>query len=70
MSGYMVRNTPGDVGKTMHVFRPGEKHPSFMVATVAEAMELIEVDRAQSIQPLPLNRCAGCVKEDCPCLPV
>lgn len=67
LSGYMVKNTPGDTGKTMHVYRPGEKHPAFMVATVDEAMDLIAIDRAQPVQ---LNRCVGCVQEDCPCLPV
>ena len=68
MTGYLIKNTPHQTNR-FHVYRPGETAPSFMVPTVTEALDLVEVDRAQAIAPLPLSRCVGCVKEDCPCLP-
>jgi DNA integrity scanning protein DisA with diadenylate cyclase activity len=32
-------------------------------------INLVVAEMAKDDEPLPLNRCAGCVKEDCPCLP-
>lgn len=69
MSGYIIRNTAHDKNR-FHICRPGQKDPSFMVPTIKEAFALIDLDKAQAIEPMPLNRCPGCVKEDCPCLPV
>lgn len=38
---------------------------------IAETMiNLFAGELPKTEEPLPLNRCPGCVKEDCPCLPV
>jgi len=65
MTGYVIKNTAGLVDR-FHVYRPGETAPAFMLPTVTEALDMIDLDRAQ---PAPLNRCVGCVTEVCPCLP-
>lgn len=44
MSGYLVRYIPGGSG-LIGVYRPGGSDPSFMVPTVNEAFDLIEIDR-------------------------
>jgi len=66
MSEYVIKLNPGSAN-SLHVYRPGESAPAFMVSSEAEANLLIKVDRAQ---PEPLNRCVGCVEGECPCLPV
>ncbi len=63
MSGYLISYLPGGL---IGVCRPGENDPAFMVPTINEAFDLIEIDKGM---PEPLNRCVGCVKEECPCLP-
>lgn len=65
MSGYLIKNTAGAVDR-FHVYRPGETAPAFMIPTITEALDIVALDRAQ---PAPLNRCVGCVKGECPCLP-
>jgi hypothetical protein len=65
MSGYIIRNTAGATNR-FHVYRPGESAPAFMLPTVTEALDIVALDRAQ---PVPLNRCVGCVEGECPCLP-
>jgi len=66
MNGYVIKLNPGTTN-SLHVYRPGESAPAFMVRNEAEANRLIKVDRAQ---PEPLYRCVGCVEGECPCLPV
>jgi hypothetical protein len=66
MNGYVIKLNPRAVN-SLHVYRPGESAPAFMVQNEAEANRLIKVDRAQ---PEPLNRCVDCVEGECPCLPV
>lgn len=66
MNGYVIKLVTG-TANSLHVYRPGEDAPAFMVSSEAEANRLINVDRAQ---PEPLNRCVGCVEGECPCLPV
>ncbi|MGV6396966.1 hypothetical protein ACTUVN_002661 [Pseudomonas caspiana] len=66
MNDYSMKYVPG-TANCLHVYRPGADAPAFMVRNEAEANRLIKVDRAH---PEPLNRCVGCVKEECPCLPV
>ncbi|MEB0078029.1 hypothetical protein QN386_22300 [Pseudomonas sp. CCI3.2] len=65
MSGYLIKNTVGVVDR-FHVYRPGETSPAFMLPTITEALDIVELDRAQ---PAPLNRCVGCVELTCPCMP-
>jgi hypothetical protein len=65
MTDYVIKLAIG-AANCLHVYRPGEDAPAFMVSSEAEANRLIATDRAQ---PKPLNRCVGCVEGECPCLP-
>lgn len=65
MNSYVIKLNPR-AANSLHVYRPGEDAPAFMVRNETEANRLIKVDRAQ---PEPLNRCVGCVEGECPCLP-
>lgn len=61
MSSYIIDNTQRPIAIT----RPGEEHPSFYVASMAEAFAVIDVDKAGEEARL---ECADCSQEHCPCL--
>lgn len=61
--GYLIRN----LGSSVHVIRPGEKDPAYIVPTVPEAIAIADIDRANGIGG-PWIRCPGCKDEQCECL--
>ncbi|MEE4461061.1 hypothetical protein V2S84_02740 [Azotobacter chroococcum] len=65
MSGYIVKNVPGDADR-FHVYRGDEKAPAFKAVTISSAFGWIDADKAQSG---PLIRCPNCPRENCECLP-
>lgn len=60
--GYLIRN----LGASVHVCRPGETDPAFIVPTVPEALALIDIDRHQEESNIS---CPGCVALSCECRP-
>lgn len=63
MSGYLIKNK----GVSVQVMRPGEPDACFESATVPEAFDWVDADKASAIGG-PLIKCVNCRPEDCPCL--
>ena len=63
--GYLIRN----LGTSVQIHRPGEKDPSLFTGTVPEALDLVELDRRQSVIGGALIGCPGCIAAQCGCLP-
>ncbi|MAB96947.1 MAG: hypothetical protein CMK71_02615 [Pseudomonadaceae bacterium] len=64
---YQIQDTGAGLMR-FHITRPGETSPSFYVDTEAQAHEVIEVDKQQSIGESGFKRCPECSAEHCPCI--
>jgi hypothetical protein len=67
VSGYLVCTTAAKHLR-IHIIRPGETEPSFYVDDMGQALDIIEVDRQQSLGESYMKRCPDCSAEQCPCV--